>query len=396
MTINYNPRVVIDGLVLNLDAANPRSLSGVNSNLITQPEDLSNGVWGKTSIDVKSSTTFAPNGSNTVFSVTEIAASAQHLLYYSIGTVAVNDIFTFSGHFKNNSGVTQVVLHTNGEGTVTFNISGSNAGTVASTSGANTLSNSIVDAGNGWYRCAVTFKKANTVGTFYVSNQSGLGVYTGDGNKSYFAWGMKIERGGVLSDYYSSTGAASSTIWKDLSASGLTATLIGNPTYSSLYGGCLNFTGTQTATVTSPLTQANTLQEWTVCAWINVDNTNSQNLLNFNNGLYPVYSASGSLLYLNGGANDYYTYGGTFGLQGWSYATFRFKNSTGIRTIYKNGVAVTTSGPNNTSTPSGIPSTLTIGTNLRGSLSKLEIYNRLLTDTEVIQNFNALRGRYGI
>jgi hypothetical protein len=192
------------------------------------------------------------------------------------------------------------------------------------------------------------------------------------------------------------TGTSASITWQDLSTSGLTATLIGNPKYNSLYGGCLNFTGTETATITNPLIQANTLQEWTVCAWVNIDNTSSQNLLNFNNGLYPVYSASGSLLYLNGGVDDYYTYGGTFGLQGWSYATFRFKNSTGTRTIYKNGVSVTTSGPNSTSTPSGIPSTLTIGSNLRGSLSKLEIYNRLLSDEEVQQNFNALRGRYGV
>jgi hypothetical protein len=394
MTISYNARVVTNGLVLNLDAANPRSLSGVNSNLITHPEDLSNAIWGKVSIDVKSSTTTAPNGSSTVYSVAEIVASAQHLLYYSIGTVAINDVFTFSGYFKNSVGVTQIVLHTNGEGTATFNISG--AGSVAATSGANTLSSSITDAGNGWYRCAVTFRKANTVGTFYVSNQNGLGVYTGDGIKSYLAWGMQLERGSVLSNYYPVTGTSASITWQDLSTSGLTATLIGNPKYNSLYGGCLNFTGTETATITNPLIQANTLQEWTVCAWVNIDNTSSQNLLNFNNGLYPVYSASGSLLYLNGGVDDYYTYGGTFGLQGWSYATFRFKNSTGTRTIYKNGVSVTTSGPNSTSTPSGIPSTLTIGSNLRGSLSKLEIYNRLLSDEEVQQNFNALRGRYGV
>jgi hypothetical protein len=362
--------------------------------LITHPEDLSNAIWGKVSIDVKSSTTTAPNGSSTVYSVAEIVASAQHLLYYSIGTVAINDVFTFSGYFKNSVGVTQIVLHTNGEGTATFNISG--AGSVAATSGANTLSSSITDAGNGWYRCAVTFRKANTVGTFYVSNQNGLGVYTGDGIKSYLAWGMQLERGSVLSNYYPVTGTSASITWQDLSTSGLTATLIGNPKYNSLYGGCLNFTGTETATITNPLIQANTLQEWTVCAWVNIDNTSSQNLLNFNNGLYPVYSASGSLLYLNGGVDDYYTYGGTFGLQGWSYATFRFKNSTGTRTIYKNGVSVTTSGPNSTSTPSGIPSTLTIGSNLRGSLSKLEIYNRLLSDEEVQQNFNALRGRYGV
>jgi hypothetical protein len=134
-----------------------------------------------------------------------------------------------------------------------------------------------------------------------------------------------------------------------------------------------------------------------VCAWLNVDDTTSQNLLNLNSGLFPSYGTNNSLLYLNGGANDYYTYGGDIGNLGWKYVTFRFSNlNSGYRTIYSNAVNISTSGPNATSTPSGNPGTLTIASNLRGNLAKLEIYNRVLTDDEVTQNFNARRGRFGI
>jgi hypothetical protein len=33
---------------------------------------------------------------------------------------------------------------------------------------------------------------------------------------------------------------------------------------------------------------------------------------------------------------------------------------------------------------------------MQGDLSIASVYNRALTDNEVLQNFNALRGRYGV
>ena len=203
MSTNYNARIATRGLALSVDAANPASLpTNVRRNLIAQSENLSNAAWGKVAIDATFTSMAAPDGSLTVYSITEQASSAQHLLYYSIGTVVINDTFTWSGHFKNNTNTTQIVLHTNGEGTVTFNISGATAGTVAGTGGANTLSSSIVSLGNGWYRCAATFRKANTTGTFYVSNQNGLGVYVGNTGISYYAWGLQLEYSTAVSTYY--------------------------------------------------------------------------------------------------------------------------------------------------------------------------------------------------
>lgn len=186
------------------------------------------------------------------------------------------------------------------------------------------------------------------------------------------------------------------TTWIDLSGGGYNATLVSSPTYNS--AGFFSFTGAQSATVTNPLfsSQTNTNQVWTVSAWLNVDDTSSQLLINYGIGLYPSYGTNNSLLYLNSGANDYYTYGGDVGNLGWKYITFRFRNSDGTRTIYSNATNITTSGPNNTSTPVALNSTSTIASNLRGSLARLEIYNRLLTDNEVTTNFNALRGRYSI
>lgn len=186
----------------------------------------------------------------------------------------------------------------------------------------------------------------------------------------------------------------SGTVWYDLSGQGRNVTLSAAPAFSNGY---LTFTGTQTGTFTNPLVgQTQFYQNWTVSAWLSVDDTATQNLLNLNNGLFPSYGTNNSLLYLNGGVNDYYTYGGDVGNTGWCYITFRFRNSDGYRTIYKNAVNISTSGPNATSTPSGLPGTLTLASNLRGNLARVEIYNRVLSDGEVLVNYSANKGRFGL
>lgn len=182
----------------------------------------------------------------------------------------------------------------------------------------------------------------------------------------------------------------SGNIWYDLSKNGINATLNG-PTFVN---NSFEFNG-DTATFSNPINQNNLEQEWTITSAINISDKVSQRLLNINNGLYVCYvQGNNSLLYLNGGDNDYYTYGGDLGNIGWVIVTFRFRNSDGYRTIYKNITNISTSGPNKTSTPSSINSTLTIGSGLEGNISNFIIYDRLLSDNEVLQNFNALKSRY--
>ena len=71
-----------------------------------------------------------------------------------------------------------------------------------------------------------------------------------------------------------------------------------------------------------------------------------------------------------------------------------------IVTIYKNTLPTVGAG-SNTLNFSGTRSTKIFGgvsniSSTQGSLSNLQIYNKALSQTEVQQNFNALRGRYGI
>ena len=172
---------------------------------------------------------------------------------------------------------------------------------------------------------------------------------------------------------------------------------------SSSGGGSIVFNGTSSSiTIPNPLNQPNLTQEWTVSAWINITDKVSQTLLGgLNSSLHVCYvQGNNSLLYLNGGSNNYYTYGGDLGNIGWTLATFRFKNSDGSRTIYRNTANISTGGPNATSTPSGQSTEFTIGSGgsgfMEGNLAQMLIYNRYITDTELTTIFDNTRKRYGI
>ena len=196
---------------------------------------------------------------------------------------------------------------------------------------------------------------------------------------------------------YSGTG----TTWSDLSGGNYNATLVGSPTFNSDSIKYFTLTNTQNFTISNPIsTQSKLSQIWTVNSWVNIDTVTgagSRYLINgLNNGVAVEWFDSGTLLYLNGGADDYYTYGSSIEGSGWVMLTFVFRNSDGYRKIYKNGTDITTSGPNNTSTPSGNSSTFTIGDNMRGKIANITMYNNILSVSQIIQNYNATKGRFGL
>jgi hypothetical protein len=191
------------------------------------------------------------------------------------------------------------------------------------------------------------------------------------------------------------------TGWRDISGNGNHGSFTGTPVYSSERGSLVYDGSNMFVTVPNPLGQTATGQVWTVVSWINITTntvTKPQYLVaGMNAGnMIEAWQGNNSIMYLNGGVNDYYTYGGQFTAQGWVMATFRFNNATGDRQILRNLTNISTGGPNNTFTPSGLTATFTIGNYVLGNLANIMIYNKYLNDAEVSQNFNAMRGRFGV
>lgn len=133
--------------------------------------------------------------------------------------------------------------------------------------------------------------------------------------------------------------------------------------------------------------QENTEQEWTVAAWVKVDGggSNTQFLVQGLNLGLRLVNGSSMLLYLNSGTHDYYNYGNK-NIQDnvWHHVAFVFKNIDGLKNIYVDGIDITrTSGPNKTSRPSGMDSTLKIGSSVNGSIAQFKIWNKALLPHEV-------------
>ena len=88
----------------------------------------------------------------------------------------------------------------------------------------------------------------------------------------------------------------------------------------------------------------------------------------------------------------------TFSINNWYYVGFTLVNG-GLLTFYKNGIADgTSSGVSRAPQSSSLQIADARGSlyNFTGRIPQVSMYNRTLSAAEVSQNFNALRGRYGI
>jgi hypothetical protein len=236
-----------------------------------------------------------------------------------------------------------------------------------------------------WNRVSTTFV-ATSQDYFYVTLQysNGLPVST------YYLANLQIEAKSSATPFVNGTRSQNSTLY-DLSGNNKNGTLTNGPTLNS--NGYITFDGNDDyISILNPLNQLNASQVWSVSALVklNAGTSGPQYIINgLNNGVAADWYNSGPLLYLNGGANDYYTYGsGYIGGTGWKHLTYLFNNSTGFRKIYKNGILIgDAAGPNYTSTPSGQAATWYLG-QMAGSISSLQVYNRVISPTEILQNYH--------
>jgi hypothetical protein len=209
---------------------------------------------------------------------------------------------------------------------------------------------------------------------------------------------------------YSGTG----TTWADLSGLGNNGTLVNGVGYSSDTAGSLVFDGTNdrvdcgtTLPDTISGTNGFTIE---VCAYPE----NSQNAYAdiWGNHNEPY---KGIVLQQNGSNLNQYNWAfgvGTAWKNGSNFfylTTRQYNHLVCIRAYpycytYLNGVLIDTSGPHNDSLVVNSVYNLQLGVGWhldssrywRGRLSNFKVYNRALSAAEVRQNFEALRGRYGI
>jgi hypothetical protein len=165
-------------------------------------------------------------------------------------------------------------------------------------------------------------------------------------------------------------------------------------------------------------TNLNVGSNFSVFAWIYPGNIDVRNTVVGNS-----FSNSGTDGWLMATGTNYFGYSNTFFiaigadssyrtaingsliLNAWNYIGGTITNGGGNITLYLSGIAVTSyqGGPMNTNTITYNTQDMAIGRRIStqpeyfiGRIAQVQIYNRALTEQEVLQNYNATKRRYGL
>jgi hypothetical protein len=174
------------------------------TNLLTYSEDFSNAAWAKYQATITSNTIIAPDGTLTGDKLVEGTTNSYMFVRQTASQVSGTQ-YTASVYIKaaERSRVQLLIQYAGtGNGYAIFNLS---TGAVESAGNGLTVSaGSVIDAGNGFYRCVLTYT-STTTGTGYVridlrKENDGL-TYTGDGYSGIYIWGAQLEAGAFPTSY---------------------------------------------------------------------------------------------------------------------------------------------------------------------------------------------------
>ena len=205
----------------------------------------------------------------------------------------------------------------------------------------------------------------------------------------------------------------SGTTWIDISGKGNNATLtsMNGANFDSANGGSFTFDGTNDyVTETSSLSDTFWQGKWTASFWVNFDTIStattggSDKILlhhgtsSLREGLHLVQRNSRIRLGL---FSDDLESTNTVSTGTWYNLVFTLNNTSYAKQIYINGTLDTSHTGSGAYAGSGTNTriggiVLSFGSTFDGSMSSCSFYNRVLTASEIQQNFNAYRGRYGI
>lgn len=176
-------------------------------NLLSYTEDFSNAYWLKQNATVTTNSITAPNGTLTADTLIDNTTNGFHYIPTTIFAFGQNGNNTVSIYAKANT-LNWLSAYVYDGTTAFFTYFNLSNGTIGTNASGNTAT--IVDAGNGWYRCSITRNYNATAASsncgFMTANADGVNSYSGTG-KSIYLWGAQFEIGSNVSTYQPVLGA---------------------------------------------------------------------------------------------------------------------------------------------------------------------------------------------
>jgi len=195
------------------------------------------------------------------------------------------------------------------------------------------------------------------------------------------------------------------TTWADLSGNGNSGSLINGPAYNNTNIGSIYFNGINSYVNT----KNNTTLDFTLECWINTTTSSLSGTQAYQgNPLISAYSGSGTnsfvlsvlnnkAAFFTGNADSSITGSSLLNTGNWNHIVAVRSGNTGIKTLYVNGILEAT-GTSSTTVLNAYPN-INIGGNavdkfFNGNIANIKTYSRVLSVTEITQNYNALYPRF--
>jgi hypothetical protein len=394
MAVSYNTSTVTDRLVLCLDAANKKSYSQ-NEFLNTTNLFTFSGT-GANAATLSRDTISSPVGNTPL----KMAMTGNDPHWFAYNSAGFNIAPAANGQTWIVSVYAKASFATTGE---IFIFNANSAGDAFANSDYGATGVSI---GTEWTRVQYV-RTMNSVNTAFIQVRLD-GTPSGGSGQNIWWDGLQVERvpSGVTTPTPYTSIYSGGSVFKDLTETVSSSALTNYPTYSSANNGCFVLDGTNDYIFTPRIPSIGVGQQsltWSI--WVSPSITGGGDILNMQSGLgwnmCPFWSTSQRFyakLWQAATIESLATY--TVG--SWYNLVLTYNHGTTTSTFYINGVSQGTAS--GAYSASGYDNYLGIGlagsqatnTYFNGRTSSLNVYNKSLSASEVSQNFNALRGRYGL
>lgn len=449
MAVYSSPSIPLDGLIFSIDAGNAKSYSGSGTNVLDivsgTAETLTNGTGYSSNL----SGYFSFDGVDDFINVGSLGTfPTQGTISFWMNSLDVQVAIRNPFSTNYNGFNTNVLRFEIGESIGSLKVwigSGGLAGLTFSTINVNTwyhvlvtwnqstnsfigyLNGSLNVSSSSWTLWPTSFVNVG-IGTgynrYFVGFISNVQIYNKtlsaaevaqlyNATKDRYSYKADIVKNGLLLNYDMSTALSyrNPDTYIQSTINNYPGLVVNGPTFSSNNGGYLNFDGANDHLLVYNSPFGFTTESFTYSYWIYINsfttNQPTQGPIPYykgdynTSGYYSQIGADGSYAFgtnQSGTSQFSSTASATLTTGAWYYIS-DVRNGSSVR-IYVNGIDRTNIAANHIN-PSYSNSNLYIASyrlfifsNIR--IGHFKLYNRALSSTEILSNFNALRGRYGI